>query len=171
MSWEIRSMDNGNDVITKREIENAQTEWGKAICEIGRKYTDGLDYRIVAENMIDSLYAFEIGPVLFKPTNASNRQFRTSRKSALSYFISGDNDYPEDKGFGLQPWIKVRFENVATFIHGNYAVAMGNYFFTNENGRETKVEFTFGYLKDKDGNLRINLHHSSLPYLPAPDPR
>jgi len=28
------------------------------------------------------------------------------------------------------------------------------------------VEYSFGYIKDEDGNLKIALHHSSLPYSP-----
>jgi hypothetical protein len=44
---------------------------------------------------------------------------------------------------------------------------MGNYFFTPaEGGDAQKVEFTFGYIKDDEGNLRINVHHSSLPFNP-----
>ena len=44
---------------------------------------------------------------------------------------------------------------------------MGNYYFTSveDKKNETKVEYTFGYIKDKKGNLRINLHHSSIPHL------
>ena len=30
-------------------------------------------------------------------------------------------------------------------------------------GDEVKVEYTFGYITDSEGNLRINLHHSSMP--------
>ena len=30
-------------------------------------------------------------------------------------------------------------------------------------GDEVKVEYTFGYIVDSSGNLRINLHHSSMP--------
>ena len=43
---------------------------------------------------------------------------------------------------------------------------MGNYYFTSVDDKknETKVEYTFGYIKDKRGNLRINLHHSSIPH-------
>ncbi len=63
---------------------------------------------------------------------------------------------------------KVRFENSGTIIDSDSAISMGNYYFTDTNtGKETKVEYTFGYKKDKDGKLRINLHHSSLPYAPA----
>ncbi|MBW2183666.1 MAG: hypothetical protein JRF49_07355, partial [Deltaproteobacteria bacterium] len=51
-----------------------------------------------------------------------------------------------------------------TYIHGDYAVAMGNYFFTQVDGTEVKVEYTFGYIKGSDGKLKINLHHSSIPF-------
>merc|ERR1712139_676405 len=47
---------------------------------------------------------------------------------------------------------------------GSTATAMGNYFFTGVDGSETKVEYTFGYFLDGNGDLRINLHHSALPY-------
>jgi len=40
---------------------------------------------------------------------------------------------------------------------------MGNYFFTNPEGEEVKVEYSFGYRIDSEGNLRICLHHSSIP--------
>ena len=43
---------------------------------------------------------------------------------------------------------------------------MGNYFFTGPDGSDTKVEYTFGYVRGDDGKLKINLHHSSLPYAP-----
>jgi hypothetical protein len=58
----------------------------------------------------------------------------------------------------------VKFVNEAVSLNENHAIAMGNYFFTNPNGQEIKVEYTFGYIQDKNGNLKINLHHSSLPY-------
>ena len=48
-------------------------------------------------------------------------------------------------------------------IHGSTAQAMGNYFFTDPDGNEVKVEYTFGYVQDEAGALRINLHHSSMP--------
>merc|ERR1712113_1120948 len=31
-------------------------------------------------------------------------------------------------------------------------------------GAEVKVEYSFGYVLDSEGKLRINLHHSSMPY-------
>ena len=43
---------------------------------------------------------------------------------------------------------------------------MGNYFFTSPEGDEVKVEYTFGYVLDEAGAVRINLHHSSMPATP-----
>ena len=50
-------------------------------------------------------------------------------------------------------------------LENDRALAMGNYFFTDTEGNEVKVEYTFGYKLVK-GNLKIDLHHSSFPYNP-----
>ena len=39
------------------------------------------------------------------------------------------------------------------------------YIFTDLDGNEAKVEYTFGY-KLSQGVLKIDLHHSSFPYNP-----
>lgn len=154
----------GKDTITKQEIAQAEKTWGDGVVAIGKAHADGKDYKKTTEDHIDSLYAYQLGPVLFCPTKVSEKQFRLTREGAISYFMGGDKNFPEDKGFALQPWTKVRFENAGAYIHGDYAAAMGNYFFTPKEGKEVKVEYTFGYIKGKDGKLKINLHHSSLPY-------
>lgn len=155
--------------ISPDEVAAAQHDWGKGIVAIGRAYTDGgFDAaREAAEAHIDRLYAYEMGAVLFKPTLASVDQFRTNRKEALSYFVGGDVDHDEDKGFALRPWKQVRWENIGTQIADGMAVAMGNYYFTPADGAaEVKVEYSFGYVRGTDGRLRIALHDSSLPYRP-----
>ena len=65
--------------------------------------------------------------------------------------------------FAIKGWTNVRFENSDIIIDGKTALAMGNYFFTDPEGQEVKVEYTFGYIEDDQGNLRIQLHHSSMP--------
>ena len=101
--------------------------------------------------------------MLFKPTKASEKEFRLTPGEAYSYFVTGQE--VEDKGFALHPWTKVRFDNKAFVVDGDTAFSMGNYYFTDaKTGEETKVDFTFGYNRDLLGNMRINLHHSSLPY-------
>ena len=150
--------------ITEQEIIEAQEAWGRGIVAIGKTHTDKDDFRAAAEKHIDEFYGYGSGEVLFKPTKAADQQFRPTKQGALSYFVGGDGDFPEDKGFATNPFTNVRFENKGTLIEGNTALAMGNYYFTTPEGEELKVEYSFGYRKDDAGKLRIVLHHSSLPY-------
>ncbi len=154
----------GQSEITKAEVLKAQKSWGDGLVNLGKTYTEGQDYKKAAETLVDNLYAYQTGQVLFKPTKASDIKFRTTKEGAVSYFIGHHKDFPEDKGFALEPWTKVRFKNAATYINGNVAMAMGKYFFTPQKGDEVKVEYTFGYVKNEDGRVKIVLHHSSLPY-------
>ncbi|MDY6899167.1 MAG: hypothetical protein SWZ49_13975, partial [Cyanobacteriota bacterium] len=158
--------DNSNNCITEKDVIDAQETWANAIVEIGKTYQNKGDYKTVAANTVDNLYGYDEGKVLFKPTKASEGQFRLTEEDAVSYFVKGK--VAEDKGFALQPWSKVRFENAGVSVACNDAVTMGNYYFTDANtGKETKVEYTFGYRKSEDGKLLIDLHHSSLPFNPS----
>ena len=152
--------------ITDEEVHEAQRVWGDGIVAIGQAYSDGGDYEALAAEHVDTLYGYDEGTVLFKPTKAAAQQFRLTEDEALSYFVGGVVD--EDHGFALQPWTAVRFENAGIIIDGDSAVAMGNYFFTDAGtGEEVKAEFTFGYVRDADGDLLINVHHSAFPYNPG----
>ena len=104
------------------------------------------------------------GMVLFKPTLAAEDQFRGTYDEALSYFVKGMR--AEDSGFAIKGWTDVRFENEGIYTDDDNAIAMGNYFFTGPDGNVTKVEYTFGYVRGPDGELKINTHHSSMPYAP-----
>lgn len=152
------------DPVTIEDVHAAQRAWGDGIVAIGEASTQGGDARARAETHLDTLYAFDLGPVLFKPTKAALAPFRGDRRGALSYFVAGDEAYPEDHGFALQPWRAVRFENTGVVPVPGGALAMGHYFFTDPRGDETRVEYSFAYLRDPQGVLRIQLHHSSLPF-------
>lgn len=154
-------------LITDQEVRDAQKAWAEGLVSIRKVYSDGGDYRAAALDHIEKMYGYDLGPVLFKPTMAVEKQFRTEKMGALSYFIGGNTDYPEDHGFALKPWVSVHWENIGIKIIGNMAVAMGNYYFKPaDGGAEVKVEFTFAYTKDEHGKLRIILHGSHLPYNP-----
>ena len=154
-------------LLTKKRINSIQKMWGDGIVEIGNTYVNNGDYQSVAEDFIKKFYGYQEGIVLFKPTLASVEQFRDTFEKALSYFISGNPKYTEDQGFAIRPWVKVKFRNAGIIIIKNHAVAMGNYYFTDKTGYEVKVEYTFGYFLNQNGELKINLHHSSLPYTSA----
>ena len=152
--------------ITKEQIEAAQNAWGEGIVRISSAHTTGGDYVQVASDHVETLYAYGLTAVLFKPTLAAEQQFRSTFDDALSYFVASNNACPEDKGFAIKGWTAVRFENVDILTEGKVGMAMGNYFFTTPEGDEVKVEYSFGYILDDAGNVRINLHHSSMPYAP-----
>jgi hypothetical protein len=154
--------------ITEQEVLDAQNAWGEGIVKIGKMFSENGDYKKAATEHINNFYNYQDGTVLFKPTMASKKQFRTDFEGALSYFVAGDENYPEDHGFAIKPWSNVRWENIGTKIIGNMAVAMGNYYFTPaDGGDEVKVEYSFAYTKDKDGKLKIILHDSHLPFKPV----
>lgn len=155
--------------ITEKEVIAAQEAWSNGIVKIGGVYSSGGDYRQAAIDHIDQFYAYDESLVLFKPTLASVEQFRPSFDGALSYFVGGNPSYPEDKGFAITPWSKVRWQNAGiTNNICNMAVAMGNYYFTPANGGdEVKVEYTIGYIRDAQGDLKMTVHKSTIPYNPG----
>ena len=154
-----------NSCIAREEVILAQSTWGDGIVSIGETYQSNGHYKDVAAELVDDLYGYDEGTVLFKPTKAAEREFRLTEAEAVSYFVTGV--ISEDHGFAIQPWSKVRFKNAGIIINCNSALAMGDYFFTDANtNKEVKAEYTFAYYKDKNGKLLINLHHSSFPYHP-----
>ena len=150
-------------MVTVTEVEEAQRAWGDGIVAISAAHRSGEDYVGRAENHIETLYAYQMSPVLFKPTMAAEQQFRSTFEEALSYFTASNGVCPEDNGFAINGWTNVRFENQNMILNESTALVMGNYFFSSTGGNEVKAEFTFGYMMDSNGALRINVHHSSLP--------
>jgi hypothetical protein len=153
--------------ITDKEILAAQKGWGDALIKLSKTYeTEGYEAaKTLAAAVIDSAYGYKYGPVLFKPTLAGGSQtFRPTKEGALAYFVGGFPAYPNDGGFGIKGWRKVKFVNSAIWKQGNIGVVMGNVHFTNKDGSITTVDKTFGYFKAPDGSVVIILHHSSLPY-------
>lgn len=151
--------------ITTEDVLAAQKAWSDGIVAIGATYVAQGDYRQAAADHIATLYAYEQGGVLFKPTLASADQFRETKDEALSYFVGGS--IAEDTGFAIRPWTNVRWGEQVIHSYGNTAAAMGNYFFTPDGStEEIKVEYTFVYERDPQGDLRIRVHHSSVPYTP-----
>lgn len=156
-----------NTSISEAEVLVAQKGWGDALVAISDTYEKSGQpaAKVLAEKVIDSAYGYNLGPVLFKPTLTEVPQtFRITKAGALSYFVGGDSAYPKDTGFALKGWKKVTVDNAAIFLAGDVATSMGNVSFTDKNGKVTTVDKTWKFKKDDLGNLRIVVHHSSLPY-------
>merc|ERR1719183_1233221 len=168
--------------VTEAEVLAAQKLWADSIASISKVYAEKGDYVAAAGEAAGQLYGYGHTDVLFKPTKATEHPFRPTAEEAMSYFVGAEamkNDKfkGEDAGFAInggKGWSKVVFRNHQIELMGDSAVAMGDYVFTDAtSGDEVRVEYTFGYRKNKDGKCRIFLHHSSVPYsaaAPAPAP-
>jgi len=146
----------------EEDIINIQKEWASGIVKMGKLSNDRDSLESFTSDFLDKIYDFD-NQVLFKPTKAANEQFRNSKGSAYSYFIAGDNrECQEDNGFALSNWTEILFDNSNIIINEDIAIAMGNYTFKNETSN-IKVEYSFVY-KNYGDEIKIILHHSSLPY-------
>jgi hypothetical protein len=153
--------------ITRAEVEAAQTAWCAGLVEIGKVGASGGDAKAKATEILSTAYNYDDGTVLFKPTLAHGEQtFRMTKDGALAYFVGGDPAYPDDHGFALKQWVSCTPEIEGFVAQGNTAMAMGNVHLMSKAGDMVTVDKSFGYTRGKDGNLRIVLHHSSLPYTP-----
>lgn len=150
--------------LTRKIIHFAQESWANGILRISNAHRNKEDYKTLAANFIRQHYGYDDGMVLFKPTLATREQFRETFEKALSYFVSGNPSFPEDRGFAIQPWERITFNNAGIMFLDGRAVAMGNYFFTDIMGNQIKVEYTFGYFLNRNDEIKIYLHHSSIPY-------
>ena len=160
-------------IITYDEVNVAQQAWCDALVKIGKLKEEGGDYKAFAEQVLSDAYNYDSGKVFFKPTLAYGDQtFRNTKKGALSYFIGGDPEYPNDKGFALTPWVKARYDNAGEKnegiqIYGSVAITMGNVWVTGKDGKDVMVDKTWVFKKGKDGKLKIIVHKSALPFTPA----
>ena len=153
--------------INENDLANARSAWGEGMIAISQAYEKkGIDQAtVVANKMLDNLYGFEFGAVLFKPTlSGGNQTFRSDKEGALSYFVGNNPKYPMDSGFGIKDWLEVKPETSSVLIDQNIAMWMGWVTFINKDGTSIKVDKSWGYKKNENTDLKIVLHHSSLPY-------
>ncbi|MFL2660706.1 MAG: hypothetical protein ACJ0G4_02015 [Alphaproteobacteria bacterium] len=151
-----------------KEIENlvltTQQRWADIVLEIGEAYRKEINLKNLVYELLHKIYAFDFGDVLFKPTLAKEKQFRSTKEEFISYFLGQNKECEEDVGFAIKNWKSIKFESYKIVEYNNYLLSMGNYYFTDDKSKPLKVEYTFGFIMTKNNELRINLHHSSLPY-------
>merc|ERR1711870_114188 len=73
--------------LTKEDVIAVQNAWAGAIKRISKVYKENGDYVKTAADAAGELYAYGKGNVLFKPTKASEHQFRPTPEEAMSYFV------------------------------------------------------------------------------------
>ncbi len=103
------------------------TTWADGVIRIGEVFQQGGDYKNLASQLVDDSYDYQSAEVLFKPTLASETQFRLTKEGAVSYFIGGNELFTEDKGFALKIWKSVRWEPAGWKVFNDATLVMGNY--------------------------------------------
>jgi len=141
-------------MFTKEMVHNALQTWCDNVVQVGKVHSAGGD---VQAN----------GHVLFKPTLTFGQQtFRPTKEGALSYFVGGNSNFPDDKGFKLKPWVKVWYSKEDFILHGDLAIVQCNVHFIGEDDSHIFVNKSFVFKQCEDNKARIILHQSSLPYQP-----
>ena len=153
-----------DDNYLEKNVKNAQNNWASFILKISNAFHKKEDYINVANDLLDNLYSFNNGKIMFKPTMPGIKTFRYSRKDVLSYFIGGNSAPPHDQGFAIKPWKKITFSNSNIIKRDNIILTMGMYTFEDLNNTILEVEYTFIYELDNNNQLKIILHHSSVPF-------
>lgn len=156
-----------NTNITEQQVVNAQQGWCNGLLAISKAYSTGgfAAAETTANKILDQAYGYQYGAVAFKPTLTQNPQtFRGTKAGALAYFVGGNPSYPNDKGFAIKPWQKCAIRNQMIQLHGEMAITMGNVDLTDSSGKVTTVDKTWAFVREPDGEIRIVLHHSSLPF-------
>ena len=128
--------------ISEAEVNAAQQAWCDGLMKIGKVHKDGGDFKAVASKLIDDLYDYKEGSVFFKPTLAFGKNtFRNTKEGALSYFIGGNKDFPEDTGFALKQVMVLRQQCGVNGIqiHGDIVITLGVYFTADGKGRWTRL--------------------------------
>ncbi len=152
---------------TEQMVVETLQLWCDNVVKIGAIYSEGGDYTAAADKVLSDNYDYDNGKVLFKPTLAFGPQtFRPTKEGALAYFVGGNEQFPNDKGFKLKPWVKVWFNKLDYVIHGDLAILQCNVHLIGEDDSHIFVNKSFVFKLCDDGKARIMLHQSSLPYQP-----
>jgi len=156
-----------NNNITEEQVLNSQKGWCNGLLAISKAYATGgfAAAEVTATKILDQAYGYQYGAVAFKPTLTQQPQtFRATKAGALAYFVGGNPSYPNDKGFAIKPWQTCAIRNQVIQLHGELAITMGNVDLTDRSGKVTTVDKTWAFVREPDGEVRIVLHHSSLPF-------
>ena len=145
-------------------VNITQKKWADIVLKIGNAYREKINLDNLVSELLHKVYAFDHCSILFKPTLAKFNQFRSTKEEFISYFLGQNKVCEEDTGFAIKDWKSIHFENFKIVNYNDYSLSMGNYYFEDSKDKLLKVEYTFGFIKINKNELRINLHHSSLPY-------
>lgn len=154
-----------NNKISLAEVEATEKQWADSVLAISQAYGANQGYEKLADDFVSQCYGYDIPGqvVLFKPTKAVNPSFRSTKQGAVSYFIGGDDHYPEDGGFALHPWEKITFNNDSMVVNNELTLVMGECYLIDHQKECTTLQYSLGLTRFQ-GGIKLILHHSSFPY-------
>ena len=84
------------------------------------------DSKKLSSKIIDIAYGYDLGPVAFNPTwTYQEKNFRATKRGALSYFVGGDSKFKQDPGFAIgspenerSQWVKCEVKNAVIQLLG-----------------------------------------------------
>lgn len=152
-----------DDQSLKNVCETMQSRWADDLCQLGKEQEREMLQRR-AQLFVRSHYCYdEPGvTVLFKPTLASSIPQRNHAQGAISYFIGGDDFFPEDQGFALMGWRELSFVNQEWSLLSDVVLVAGQLHLYKRSGHCVIADYTMGYMCCQDGQWRLMLHHSSV---------
>ena len=167
-----RALSASAPTVTEADVLAVQAKWAGAIKSISETHKKGGDFVGAAAEAAGELYAYGHHDVLFKPTKAREVTFRPTAEEAMSYFVGANavesGGIAEDGGFAInggKGWKSCVYKNHTISLKADVALAMGTYDFTcATTGDVSTVEYTFGYERCDDDEVRICLLHSLVPY-------
>lgn len=130
-------------------IAVVQQTWREGLMKIGAAARDGGDLTAAAADFVERHYAFQSGPVVFKPSVASDRI--ASSADAIKYFANPL----------LQLVIEIHLENALVITKGPYMFVQGQSTFNSITGISVVSDYTFGYEREAHGFTKLFLHLSS----------
>ena len=68
-------------------VNITQKKWADIILEIGKAYKQKINLDNLIFELLNNVYAFNQGEVIFKPTLAKHNQFRSTKDEFISYFL------------------------------------------------------------------------------------
>ena len=83
-------------------VHITQKKWADIVLKIGKAYKQKINLDNLIFELLNNVYAFNQGEVIFKPTLAKHNQFRSTKDEFISYFLGQNKVCKEDSGFAIK---------------------------------------------------------------------
>lgn len=146
--------------ISISEINSFQEDYGASFNAIANAIADESYYELKAKEHIENFYNFKEGEVIFKIGYDDNTPFRNTHAGLLSYLIGKNKEFPNDDGIAKKQWRKMNWNNMATIMERDVAIAFGRV--TMESSEEyIEQNYTMVLKRAENGKVKLIAHKVS----------